>query len=214
MENFHLYLLPIGAVKSLLHQNGWLYQLLLLPNAIIHQYKLDADKVFLSQKKGLLQVRLDNPMPKGMLNLLEKHPDTIWAVEYQGFLRIAGITEESVWQYKQLENGTDELVLEAGTTGLLMAERGLFLAHLPKAPYLNPDYQVFSNAFVNELFVTGQELAGVVAATWNGIPLLIGYQDNYEMLLRIPDGLPRKKAALVLHSAQTAVETDVTLEIR
>jgi len=214
MEHFKLYLLPIEAVKSLLHNNGWLYQLLLQPNTVIHQYEIRADMVVITQTKGLFQVRLIYPLPKGLLNLLNKYPDMIWAIEHRGFLRVAGIMEESTWQYQLTANSIENIVFEAETRGLLLAERGLFLAHLPKAPYLNPDYQVFSNAFANELFVTGQELSGVVAATWNGILLQIGYQDNYEMLLRIPDGLPRKKAALVLHSAQTEVITDLTLEIR
>ncbi len=97
---------------------------------------------------------------------------------------------------------------------MLLAERALFLAHMPKVPYLDPDYQVFSNAFAHELYVTGQELAGVVAVSWQGIPLLTGYQDNYEMLIRLPDGLPRKKGVIVLHTTNEEIITNFILEIR
>lgn len=214
MEHFKLYLLPIEAVKSLLHNNGWLYQLLLQPNSVIHQYEIKADMVAITQTKGLFQVRLIHPLPKGMLNLLNKYPDMIWAVEHRGFLRIAGITEESTWQYQLNANSIENIVFEVETGGLLLAERALFLAHLPKVPYLNPDYQVFSNAFANELYVTGQELAGVVSVSWQGIPLLTGYQDNYEMLIRLPDDLPRKKGAIVLHTTTEEIITDFILEIR
>lgn len=214
MEHFKLYLLPIAAVKSLMHNNGWLYQLLLQPNSVIHRYELRADNVILTQTEGLFQVRLVHPLPKGFLNLLDKYPDLIWAVEHRGFLRVAGITEESTWQYQLTANSIENIVFEAETGSLLLAERALFLAHLPKVPYLNPDYQVFSNAFANELYVTGQELAGVVSVSWQGITLLTGYQDNYEMLIRLPDGLPRKKGAVVLHTTNEEIITDFILEIR
>jgi hypothetical protein len=214
MEHFKLYLLPIEAVKSLLHNNGWLYQLLLQPNSVIHQYEIKADMVAITQTKGIYQVRFIYPLPKGLLNLLNKYPDMIWAVEHCGFLRVAGITEESTWQYQLTANSIENIVFEAETGGLLLAERALFLAYLPKVPYLHPDYQVFSNAFANELYVTGQELAGVVAVSWKGIPLLTGYQDNYEMLIRLPDDLPRKKGAIVLHTTTEEIITDFILEIR
>lgn len=214
MEHFKLYLLPIEAVKSLMHNNGWLYQLLLQPNSVIHQYEIKVDLVAITQTKGLFQVQLVQPLPKGLLNLLDKYPDMIWAVEHRGFLRVAGITEESTWQYQLTANSIENIVFEAETGGLLLAERALFLAHLPKVPYLDPDYQVFSNAFANELYVTGQELAGVVAVSWQGTPLLTDYQDNYEMLIRLSDALPRKKGAIVLHTTNEEIITDFILEIR
>jgi hypothetical protein len=214
MEHFKLYLLPIEAVKSLMHNNGWLYQLLLQPNSVIHQYEIKVDLVAITQTKGLFQVQLVQPLPKGLLNLLNKYPDMIWAVEHRGFLRVAGITEESTWQYQLTANSIENIVFEADSGGLLLAERALFLAHMPKVPYLDPDYQVFSNAFAHEFYVTGQELAGVVAVSWQGIPLLTGYQDNYEMLIRLSDALPRKKGAIVLHTTNEEIVTDFILEIR
>ena len=214
MEKTALYLIPVSEIQNMPFANGWLTDLWLQPSVKIPLFKIPQNQFVITENKENTFLKITAPLPKGLLRCLERYQRVIWAWEVDGLLKVAGLVSEGTWEHTVVENKQAYLSLKCQTADILWSDKSLFDSLLPGKPIINPDSLAFSAVFANELSVFGSNILAIVAVSWEGLPLVIGYHDNYEMQVFLPSGLPRKRSALVVHTTTESIVSEVFISIK
>jgi len=213
METTALYLLAVSEIQSMPYANGWLKDLWIQPTTKIPCFPIPTNQLLVTENKESTTLKITAPLRIGLVRCIQKYQRVIWAWEVDGFLKVAGLVSEGFWEHTVAENKQELLTLKCQSANILWSDKSLFNSKQPRKPLINPDNLVFSAVFADDFSVSGTDVTGIMAVSWEGVPLVLGYQDNFELQVYLPSGLPKKRGALVLHTTTESIVSEVFITI-